>query len=65
MVYGFTVIWGYIGILVKHISKLNLSGKYPDIITTIIVCIIVLTVGEGYLYLSKKNIVRRDGHNHA
>ena len=53
-VYGLTIIWGYIGVLVKHISKFGLDGKYPEIIGTIIICIILLVTGEGYLYLVRK-----------
>jgi hypothetical protein len=54
LAYCLTIIWAYCGILVKHISTSYLGGQYPEIIITIIISIILLTIGEGYLYLSKK-----------
>jgi hypothetical protein len=32
--YGLVIIWGYIGILIKHKSVNGFSGQYPDIINT-------------------------------
>jgi hypothetical protein len=53
LVYGLTILWGYGGILVKHISTSYLGGQYPEIIATTLVCIILLIIGEGYVYISK------------
>lgn len=54
LAYGLTILWGYGGILIKHVSASYLGGQYPEIIATILFCIIVLIIGEGYLYISKK-----------
>lgn len=42
--YSLAVIWGYIGILVKHVSVRYYAGQYPEIITALTVCLIVLAV---------------------
>ncbi len=42
--YMLAVIWGYIGILVKHVSVRYYAGQYPEIITVLTVCLIVLAV---------------------
>ena len=52
--YGIAVIWGYIGILVKHTSKSGFSGKYPLVILTLILCIIVLLIAEVYFAVTDK-----------
>ena len=49
--YCFTVIWAYVGILVKHTSETELNGQYPQIILTVIVCIVLFVVEAGYLYI--------------
>ncbi|MHB8129456.1 MAG: hypothetical protein ACYDEX_10690 [Mobilitalea sp.] len=49
--YCLTVIWAYVGILVKHTSVTELNGKYPQITLTVIVCIVLFVVEAGYLYL--------------
>jgi hypothetical membrane protein len=54
LVYCLTVIWAYIGILYKHVSKDALNGQYPQVITTTIISIAVLVIGAGYLILRKK-----------
>lgn len=54
LVYGLTILWGYCGILVKHKSASYLGGQYPEIIATVLFCIILLIIGGGYLYFSKK-----------
>jgi len=40
--YGPAVIWAYLGILNKHISKNGFAARYPDIIITVIICLAVL-----------------------
>jgi len=53
--YGLVIIWAYIGIWLKHMSPAGFNGQYTKIITTVIICIIILLVGEIYLSVSKKN----------
>lgn len=47
--YGLTIIWAYIGILIKHISPSGFAGKYPAIIITTIVSIVMLLIVEVYV----------------
>ena len=42
--YSLAVIWGYIGILIKHVSVRYFAGQYPEIITTLTVCLVVLVI---------------------
>ncbi|MBR3575791.1 MAG: tryptophan-rich sensory protein, partial [Clostridia bacterium] len=42
--YSLAVIWGYIGILIKHVSVRYFAGQYPEIVTALTVCLIVLAV---------------------
>lgn len=51
--YMLAVIWGYIGILVKHVSLRYFAGQYPEIITALTVCLIVLAV-MGIITLVKQ-----------
>jgi hypothetical protein len=44
LAYAATVIWAYVGILVKHISKAYLDGQYPEVIIAIIICILFASV---------------------
>lgn len=41
IVYGATIIWAYGGIWLKHASASGFGGKYPSIIATVIICIVV------------------------
>ncbi|WP_094227374.1 lantibiotic ABC transporter permease [Methanolobus psychrotolerans] len=47
--YGLVIIWAYAGILLKHISPEGFGSQYPSIITTTIVCILLLVLAEAYL----------------
>lgn len=42
--YSLAVIWGYIGILIKHVSVRYFAGQYPEIITALTVCLVVLVI---------------------
>lgn len=53
-IYGLTMIWAYIGILVKHASKSGLSGQYPEIIVAASIIIILILATGGYLLLQYK-----------
>lgn len=54
LAYAVTIIWAYIGILVKHISKSGFNRQYPEIIFAIIICILILLLEMGYVILYKK-----------
>ncbi len=38
--YGIVLAWAYLGILIKHVSMEPFAGKYPSIITTLIILLI-------------------------
>lgn len=54
--YCLGILWGYIGILVKHVSKSDYKGQYPEIIIPLVLCIIVLIVLIGIRLI---NLVRK------
>ena len=54
--YGLVIIWAYIGILIKHTSTSGFSNQYMQIITTVIVCIILLTIAEIYLFSKMRKV---------
>lgn len=56
LAYAATVIWAYIGILVKHTSVNGFRGDYPDIITATIICILMLSFIIGFVF---HNILRK------
>lgn len=53
--YGLVIIWGYTGILIKHTSDTGFAGQYPAVITTVLICIVLLVVAEVYVLISSKN----------
>lgn len=54
MAYGFVIIWGYTGILIKHTSATAFAGQYPAVIATVLVCIALLIIAEGYVFMANK-----------
>lgn len=40
--YGLVLLWAYAGILIKHVSAAGFDGRYPGIIATVIVCLVIL-----------------------
>ncbi|PKM88911.1 MAG: lantibiotic ABC transporter permease [Firmicutes bacterium HGW-Firmicutes-12] len=47
--YGLVLVWAYAGILIKHKAVYGFAGQYPGIITTVIVCIVLLLITEAYI----------------
>ncbi len=41
--YGLVLVWAYLGILLKHVSEGGFSGQYPNIIATVVICLILYT----------------------
>ncbi|MDP4120917.1 MAG: tryptophan-rich sensory protein [Bacillota bacterium] len=39
--YGLVLIWAYAGILIKHLSSSGFAGQYPNVIITVIVCLVL------------------------
>lgn len=54
IIFGLTILWSYIGILVRHISQNMFAGAYPSIIITTLVGIIMLSICVAYLLFYKK-----------
>lgn len=54
VVYGLTVVWGYTGILVKHISESGFNGQYPLVIYTVIFCMVVLVLVDLFILKDQK-----------
>lgn len=52
--YSFTIIWAYIGMLVRQLAKSELNGEYPLAITAIIVGIIALSISNCYLIITRR-----------
>lgn len=47
--YGLVLVWAYGGIWLKHTSPGGFDGAYPNIITTLIICIILFLSTVGYV----------------
>lgn len=54
LAYGLVLVWAYAGILIKHISANGFSGQYPEVITTVIVCIVLLVIASAYIIFSNR-----------
>jgi hypothetical protein len=52
--YGLVVIWAYAGIMLKHVSADGFDAQYPVIITTTMVCIVLLIIAEIYLFSKRE-----------
>jgi len=58
IVYGLVLIWAYLGILLKHLSADGFGGKYPSIIATIMVCLVLFGFFVGGLIYQKYTLKR-------
>ena len=56
--YGLVIIWAYAGILIKHTSDSGFSNQYMQVITTVVVCIMMLIVAETYVFLKGRKLNR-------
>lgn len=52
--YGLVIVWAYSGILLKHLSTSGFDGKYPYIIGTVLVCLIILLIFLGRILMMKR-----------
>lgn len=57
--YGLVIIWAYVGILVKHISRDGFAGQYPAIIITTSICITLCLVAILYSLITSRNQMKR------
>lgn len=47
--YGLVFVWAYLGIWIKHISKIGFNNQYIGIIITTIICIILFLLSIGFI----------------
>lgn len=64
MAYGAVFLWAYYGIWVKHTAANQLAGAYPNVITTLIVCLIVFAVAEVLVLIGILNRRKRGANRH-
>jgi hypothetical protein len=56
LAYGLVPVWAYYGIWLKHTMPTGFDNSYPTIITTVIICIILLIISNFSLIVRKKTI---------
>jgi MFS family permease len=56
--YGFTIIWAYIGILIKHTSADGFNSAYPSVVVSVSLSIALLCIVILYLKFSNKKMRR-------
>lgn len=52
--YGLVIIWAYVGIVIKHISKDGFAGQYPAIISTLAICIAISTLAIVFTLIATR-----------
>ena len=61
--YGLALVWGYAGILVRHVSPYGFNGAYPMVIVTAAVCIAFIFAGILYIMIPRaRKAVRKQSH---
>jgi len=56
LAYGLVPVWAYFGIWLKHTSPNGFNNSYPAVITTVIICIVLLIISNVTLIVRKKAI---------
>lgn len=56
LAYGLVPVWAYFGIWLKHTLPSEFDSSYPAIITTVLICIVLLIVSNALLAIRKKAI---------
>lgn len=51
--YALVLVWAYYGIYSKHTSESGFSGEYPSIITSIIVCLVLIVLAIVFVTVKK------------
>ncbi len=51
--YGLVFIWAYLGILLKHLSAGGFDGKYPGVIVTVVICLVLFGFFVGRIIYKK------------
>jgi hypothetical protein len=58
-VYGIVILWGFIGILIKHISSSGFEYLYPDIVIELVICIGIFVILISYYLCTGKSYSKR------
>lgn len=53
MTYGLVLIWAYFGIFFKHLSGSGFDGKYPSVILTAVICLLLFGFFTGRISCKK------------
>jgi hypothetical protein len=48
-IYGFVIIWAYLGIFIRHLKQENLAQMFPAIYITVMTCMIGLLIVNGII----------------
>lgn len=51
--YILVLVWAYVGILIKHTSETGFFNQYPNIITTIIICLVLFVITASWIVFLK------------
>ncbi|ARD48333.1 lantibiotic ABC transporter permease [Sporosarcina sp. P33] len=51
--YALVLVWAYYGIYSKHTSANGFNGEYPAIITSVIICLLLIAVSIGFIAVKK------------
>lgn len=54
--YGLVLIWAYFGILLKHLSSTDFAFKYPPVVYTVIVSLLLFVVAVVYVLTKGKTV---------
>lgn len=53
--YGLVIIWAYFGIALKHLSPEQFNGRYPSVIITVCISILLLVLSQIFLLRGIEN----------
>lgn len=55
--YGVVLLWAFTGILIKHTSADGFAGRYPEVIGTVIVCLVAFLIAEFVLWRRRSAVI--------
>lgn len=60
--YGVVLLWAYLGILIKHTSTGGWDNRYPQVIATVIACLIIYVAAVAAILVRRQRLSRADTH---
>ncbi|MGE5693834.1 MAG: tryptophan-rich sensory protein [Candidatus Sericytochromatia bacterium] len=60
--YGLVLLWAYTGILIKHTSAGGWDSKYPQVIATVIACMVIYVAAVAAIVIRRQRLSRTDTH---